>query len=100
MSNMKIKSSLRDYEVIYIKKLIDVGEKFASYTEKDVIIVDKKVKEMWSSLFFEVTAQIIEIDATEKTKSYYKIGDIIEQLIKNEFKKTWIFRPTNISCSL
>ena len=87
-TNMKIKSSLRDYEVIYIKKLTDVADKLGSYTEKDVIIVDKKVKDMWSSLFFEVTAQIIEINATEKTKSYYKIGDVIEQLIKNGFKKT------------
>ena len=41
------------------------------YNDKDFIIIDKNVKKLWSSLFNEVTANIIEIEATEKTKSYY-----------------------------
>ena len=87
MSNMKIKSSLRDYSVIFIDRLIKVGDTLRDYKKQDVIIVDKNVKKLWSSLFNEVTANVIEIEATEKTKSYYQIGEIIQKLIDNGFKK-------------
>ena len=87
MSNMKIKSSLRDYSVIFIDRLTELGDALNDYNDKDFIIVDKNVKKLWSSLFNEVTANIIEIEATEKTKSYYQIGEIIQKLIDNGFKK-------------
>ena len=87
MSNMKIKSSLRDYSVIFIDRLTEVGDALNDYNDKDFIIIDKNVKKLWSSLFNEVTANIIEIEATEKTKSYYQIGEIIQKLIDNGFKK-------------
>jgi len=88
MSNMKIKSSLRDYSVIFIDRLIKVGDTLRDYKKQDVIIVDKNVKKLWSSLFNEVTANVIEIEATEKTKSYYQIGEIIQKLIDNELEYT------------
>jgi len=84
MSNMIIKSSVKNYEVIFAE---DKNLLMSDYSEKDVIIVDKNVKKLWSSLFNEVTANVIEIEATEKTKSYYQIGEIIQKLIDNGFKK-------------
>ena len=84
MSNMTIKSSVKNYEVIFVE---DRNLLIADYSEKDVIIVDKNVKKLWPSLFNEITANVIEIEATEKTKSYYQIGEIIQKLIDNGFKK-------------
>ena len=35
MSNMKIKSSLRDYSVIFIDRLTEVGDALNDYNDKD-----------------------------------------------------------------
>ena len=84
MSNMTIKSSVKNYEVIFVE---DRNLLMADYSKKDVIIVDKNIMNHWDDLFSDTSAKIIQIDATEERKSYYEIGKIIEQIIQYGFKK-------------
>ena len=84
MFNMTIKSSVKNYEVIFVE---DRNLLIADYSGKDIIIVDKHIMNTWDDLFSDTSAKIIQIDATEEQKSYYEIGKIIEQIIQYGFKK-------------
>ena len=83
MSKMKVKSSIRNYEVIFTGSM----HFFDSYSDKDVIIVDNNVFNKWDDLFSDVSCKIIKIEATEKQKSYKEIGRIIQALIEFGFRK-------------
>ena len=84
MSSMKIKSSIRDYKVIFVENSNNL---LSDYSDKDVVIVDKNVFSKWDNLFSDVPCKIIKIEATEKQKSYQEIGKIINGLIEFGFKK-------------
>lgn len=83
MSKIKIKSSVRDYEVIFVESMHYLNP----YSDKDVVIVDNNVFNRWDNLFSNVSCKIIKIQATEKQKSYEKIGRIIKTLIELGFRK-------------
>jgi len=87
MYNFKVKSIIHDYEVKFIDNLeVTLG---SVLKEGDFIIIDNKVKKLYSS-FLEKSLQNnphIGIDATEPQKSYQGIIPIIEQLIENGFRK-------------
>ena len=84
MSSMKIKSSIRDYKVIFVENSNNL---LSDYSDKDVVIVDKNVFSKWDNLFSDVPCKIIKIEATEKQKSYQEIGKIINGLIEFGFRK-------------
>ena len=84
MSSMEIKSSIRDYEVIFVK---DRNHLLGDYSNKDIIIIDKNVYNKWNDILSDNLGRIIIIDATEEQKSYHKIGNIISKIIESGFKK-------------
>ena len=84
MSNMKINSSIRKYEVIFVD---NSNHLLADYSDKDVVMIDKNVFNKWDHLLSDVPSKVIQIDATEEQKSYFEIGKIIQELIEFGFKK-------------
>jgi 3-dehydroquinate synthase len=87
MYEMKIKSSIRDYRL----EIIDDFEGYLNnvYNDGDFIIVDEKVYYLYSEKFDNEKWQnrIIRILASEETKNYLALADIIEKLIENGFRK-------------
>ena len=82
---MKILSKIRNYNVEWINDLTLSLEH--EINAGDIIIVDKNVVANWDHQFPGTFKNIIKIDATEKQKDYFNIGDIIQQLIEINFKK-------------
>lgn len=87
MSDFKVKSKIHDYSVVFINNFEETLLK--ELKKGDFIIIDSKVKNLY---FQKIDAILennayIEIDATEKQKSYFGIIPIIQTLITNGFKK-------------
>ncbi len=87
MYNFKVKSIVHDYEVQFIGNLKDTVEK--ELCEGDYIIIDNKVKSLYSDSLVDVlhSYSSIGIDATETQKSYQEIIPIIQELIEKGFRK-------------
>lgn len=87
MYNFTVKSSIHDYEVMFI----DATKKTLQEVLKkgDVIILDKKVEALYNHELKETLNSYyhISIDATEQQKSYQGAMPVIQQLIDNGFRK-------------
>ena len=84
--NFKVKSSLGDYNVQFIK---DFKKKLNKNVNKgDKIIIDSYIYNNYKTFFEDYKKSIIRIDAYEKTKSYIGVEEIISTLIEGGFKKT------------
>jgi len=87
LSSLAIKSSIRDYEVIFKNSIYEAL--FDEIQPDDVVILDKNVfHKLHSSVQKFVTkGKHIFIDATEEQKSYTSLTGIIENLISNQFRR-------------
>lgn len=84
---MKVKSSVRNYEVIFAE---DINKQFCEELKKDdFIIIDKSVKKNFGkSLLKNVTPdKLLVIEASEHQKSYQELEKIFDKLISLGFKK-------------
>lgn len=87
MYNFTVKSVRHNYEVKFIE---DTKETLNSILrEGDFIIVDKKIKELYSRELSTILTSFrhIGIEAAEKQKSYQGVEPIINTLINNGFRK-------------
>lgn len=86
-SKFKVKSSIKDYEVVFINKI----EKSisAELIPGDFIIIDKTVEELYSKQFENILSkyQYLNIKPSEEQKSYQGVEPIINLLIQKGFKK-------------
>lgn len=87
LSKLTIKSSIRNYEVFFSTSLSDSLK--CTLLPDDVLIVDRKV---FSHLAEQAQNIIVDhkhifIDATEDQKNYIALTPVIEQVIKNKFRK-------------
>ncbi len=121
--DFKVKSQIQDYEVHFIDSLKESLD--SSLVNGDFIIIDEKIKELYSEQLDEVLDgfRFISIEASEKQKSYEGVIPVLNQLMENGFKKnhrliavgggitqdvtafiasilyrgvTWIFYPTSL----
>jgi len=87
LSNFIVKSSIHDYEVMFINDLkVALKE---NVLNDDFIIVDNKIIDLYGSIIKEVLVvnNLICINANETQKSYEGIIPVIKQLIDNGFRK-------------
>ena len=87
MYNFKVKSIVHDYDVNFIgdtKKTLK-----NELIDGDVVIIDKKVRELYKNEFDVILTKFktIEIAAKEKQKSYQGLISVIQDLIENGFRK-------------
>lgn len=85
--NFTVKSNIHDYEVHFID---DVKSTLANELKQgDFIIIDNKVKALYSEWFEEALANFkyIGIDAAESQKSYQEVEPVINTLIERGFRK-------------
>lgn len=87
LSNLTIKSSIKDYEVFFCQNVIDSLN--CEIHADDAILIDKNV---FGYLHKDVQKFIndkyhILINASEEQKEYTSLKPIIEELIKNRFRK-------------
>ena len=84
MLDFKVKSIIHDYEVFFIDD--SSGCLKREVEDGDVIIIDKKIKELYPTLTNNLSGNIsvITVEAQEKHKSYEGLIPIINQLISNE----------------
>jgi len=80
-----VKSSIHNYEVKFIDNLDKIIKN--EIRETDFIIIDSKVKSLYSDLFEKININLISLHAYEKNKSYEGIIPVIQQLINNGFRK-------------
>lgn len=87
MYSFKVKSIVHDYEIHFIENTKE--SLIQELVEGDFIIIDRKVKNLYSSElnFILQNFQLIIIDATEKQKSYQELIPIIQNLIDKGFRK-------------
>lgn len=87
MYNFSVKSSIHDYDVEFIENTTEILER--ELKQGDVIIIDNKIKELYSAELKNILAiyRYIGIDATEPQKSYQGAMPVIENLISNGFRK-------------
>jgi 3-dehydroquinate synthase len=85
--NFTVKSRIHDYHVKFITDLKGTLE--TKLIEGDVLIIDNKIKKLYSEEFASTLAKYthIGIDATEPQKSYQQVEPVINQLIRGGFKK-------------
>lgn len=88
LSSLTIKSSIRSYEVFFNQSLIISLEN--ELDNKDYILIDKNVfNHMHSDVKnFIIRFKYLLIDATEENKSYTALKPVIENLIKDKFRRT------------
>lgn len=87
MYNFTVKSSIHDYEVLFID---DTKKTLQEVLKKgDVIIIDRKVENLYKSELEESLNAYyhISIDANESQKSYQGAMPVIQELIDNGFRK-------------
>jgi 3-dehydroquinate synthase len=87
MYNFTVKSVIHNYEVKFIE---DTKATLNSILrEGDFIIIDKKIKELYSEELTTILSSYkhIGIEATENQKSYQGVEPIINSLINNGFRK-------------
>ena len=85
--NFTVKSNIHDYEVHFIN---DVKSTLKNeLKDGDFIIIDNKVKALYTEWFEEVLMNFkyIGIDATEPKKSYQEVEPVINELIEKGFRK-------------
>ncbi len=87
MYNFKISSVVNDYDVSFVDTFSTILTEIL--LEGDVIIIDSKVRKLYSKQLDTILAQVkhIIIDANEKQKSYQGLIPIIEELINGGFRK-------------
>ena len=87
MLDFQVKSIVHDYEVNFIKNSSDILTK--EIIDGDVVIMDRKVKELYPMLTAAIPDNhlLIDIDAHENQKSYEGLIPIINTLIENGFRK-------------
>ncbi len=87
MYKMKIKSSIRNYELNIVESFKNVLENI--YNEGDYFIIDEKVFNLYKEKFKngKWDNKVIKIKADEETKSFLNLGSVIEKLIEGGFKK-------------
>ena len=85
--NFTVKSNIHDYEVHFIDDVKSTLEN--ELKEGDFIIIDNKVKALYSEWFEEVLTNFkhIGINATEPQKSYQEVEPVINELIEKGFRK-------------
>ena len=85
---MKIKSSLREYEVFFSESIFNALNKTLKF--EDFLLIDKNVYLGFSDNVKKLIAKHnhIFITANENQKSFNSLAPIIEQLIINNFRKT------------
>lgn len=87
MYNFTVKSSIHDYEVLFID---DTKKTLQEVLKKgDVIIIDRKVENLYKNELEETLNAYyhISIDANESQKSYQGAMPVIQELIDNGFRK-------------
>ena len=87
MYNFTVKSSIHDYEVLFIE---DTKKTLQEVLKKgDVIIIDKKVEGLYKEELNDALSNYyhISIDASEQQKSYQGAMPVIQDLIDNGFRK-------------
>lgn len=86
-SKFKVKSSIKDYEVIFSNKIEESLS--AELKSGDFIIIDATVQEIYSEQFENILCnyQYISLKASEEQKSYQGVEPIINFLIEKGFKK-------------
>ena len=87
MLDFKVKSIVHDYEVNFINDSPVILKK--EIRDGDVVIIDEKIKEIYSSITAAIpeTNFLIDIVAHEKQKSYEGLIPIINKLISGGFRK-------------
>ena len=87
MYNLKIKSSIHDYELQFITEFRSSLETVLQ--EGDVIIIDNTIAMLYSGELTHVLSvnKHILIDANEPQKSYQGIIPVIDELIQKGFRK-------------
>jgi len=87
LSSLVIKSSIRDYEVIFRNSIYESFS--AEIQQDDVILIDENVFDNLQSSVqkFITKSKHIFIDATEEQKSYTSLTGIIENLISYQFRR-------------
>lgn len=84
--NFKVKSSIRDYEVHFIES---IGIEIKSIVKPgDCIIIDNNVSKLEGIReYIDGYVKVINIEASEQTKSYEGLIPFFEQLISSGFKR-------------
>jgi len=87
LSNLAIKSSIRDYEVFFRNSIYETLS--TEIQPDDVILIDENVFHNLKSKVqkFITNGKYITINATEKQKSYSSLALVIENLIGNQFRR-------------
>ena len=87
LSDLVIKSSIREYEVVFSSSLYDLLRE--ELTDEDVIIIDSRVVEHLAEDVQSIITRSrhIQIEAIEEQKSYVALTPLIEQLIDQKFRK-------------
>ena len=83
---INIKSSVHPYTVYFTRSVMAVIEKIT--LPGDVLIVDKKIRELYPTIFTGINADIILIEPTENAKSYLEIEEVINKIVATGFRKT------------
>ena len=85
--NFTVKSNIHDYEVKFIDNVKNTL--LIELKEGDFIIIDKKIKELYSKWFDEILNKFnfTSLNTSEELKSYQKIEPIINSLIESGFRK-------------
>ena len=87
LNNIKIKSKIKDYEVVFIE---DIVKQFHQHLRTDdFIIIDKSVNNIYGEILLKEfdSNKLIIIEASEFQKSYQELQNIIDKLINLGFKK-------------
>jgi len=87
LSDFKIKSQIHDYEVCFVDDLDTSLD--AELIEGDFIVIDKKIKELYSDSFSKILGKFryIVIEASEVQKSYEGVIPVLNSLMTEGFKK-------------
>jgi len=85
--DFQVKSIIHDYEVNFIENASDILTK--EIIDGDVVIMDRKVKELYPELTNNLPEfiSVITIEAHERHKSYAGLIPIIDQLVTQGFRK-------------
>ncbi len=88
MSNLTVKSSIRNYEVHFSKSIAKIFEKEINHD--DIFIIDENVYKYLEPSVQKIISSnlILKIEANENNKTYKKIETILEYLIQNNFRRS------------
>lgn len=83
---INIQSRVHPYTVYFTHSVKAVIEK--TTLPGDVLIVDKKIHELYPTIFTGINAEIILVEPTENAKSYLEIEEVINKIVATGFRKT------------